>query len=158
MNQGEKGNCAYLVQSGSVEVFSQKDGQKFVLANLELGQIFGEMALIFDEVRSASVVAKEDCNLIVISRDAFKKKLDQSDPTIRAIVSMLTQRIVSANNAMMSKKETVDDLIATTRIIYDNLGATLEPKQRQTLENTVLPKLEALHESLSEFQERLNQK
>ncbi|MCB9981372.1 MAG: cyclic nucleotide-binding domain-containing protein, partial [Rhodospirillales bacterium] len=98
MEEGEPGNCAYLIQSGVVEVFTQNEGRELRLAKLDLGQIFGEMALIFDELRTASVRALEDCNLIVITRQSFQAKLGKTDPTIAAIVKMLTQRVISANN------------------------------------------------------------
>ncbi|HRQ60205.1 MAG TPA: cyclic nucleotide-binding domain-containing protein, partial [Alphaproteobacteria bacterium] len=114
MRQGDPGNSAYLIQSGSVSVFTEHEGKTIELAKLELGQIFGEMALIFDDPRTASVKAMEDCNLIVITRQSFKQKLDRSDPTIRAIVVMLTQRIVTANNALLAKKSNLTDLVDTS--------------------------------------------
>ena len=51
MRQGEEGYSAYLIQSGSVGIYSEQDGRKVELARLQAGQIFGEMALIFDEPR-----------------------------------------------------------------------------------------------------------
>ena len=85
VKEGEDGNCAYLIQSGSVTVFTYNEGARIDLANFEAGEIFGELALIFDEPRSASVVANEDCNLIVITRNTLKHKLDNSDPTVKEI-------------------------------------------------------------------------
>ena len=97
MRQGDPGNCAYLVQSGTVSVYTEKDGKKTELAQLGAGEIFGEMALVFDEPRSASVKAAEDSNLIILTREAFKQKLNKTDPTIKAIVGMLIKRVTSAN-------------------------------------------------------------
>lgn len=154
MRQGDQGNSAYLLQSGSVSVFTEYEGKKIELAKLEMGQIFGEMALIFDEPRTASVMALEDCNLIVITRQTFKQKLDRSDPTIRAIVVMLTQRIVTANNALLAKKGDLDDLMETSKIIYDNVLSTLPPAQKRTFENSVLPKLDEFMGAIKSFQER----
>lgn len=156
MRQGEEGYSAYLIQSGSVSVFSESGEQEVELAKLESGQIFGEMALIFDEPRTASVRAAEDCNLIVISREAFKEKLDRSDPTIRAIVLMLTQRIVSGNNVMINKKETLEDLEQTARIVYDNAAALLPQNQQSTLEQSVLPKLTDFIDALKDFEEKFS--
>ena len=154
MRQGEPGNCAYLIQSGSVRVYTEHNGKRVDLAKLELGQIFGEMALIFDEPRTASVVAAEDCNLIILTRQTFKDKLDKSDPTIRAIVTMLTQRIVSANNTVMNKKSDVEDLIETTRIIFQNTLTSLPRSQQRTFQNGVLPKLDDFFNAIRSFQER----
>lgn len=157
MRQGDPGNSAYLIQSGSVSVFTEYEGKTIELAKLELGQIFGEMALIFDDPRTASVKALEDCNLIVITRQSFKQKLDRSDPTIRAIVVMLTQRIVTANNALLAKKSNLSDLMDTSKIIYDNVLSTLPATQKRTFENSVLPKLDDLLKAIGEFQERFSE-
>lgn len=157
MRQGDEGNSAYLLQSGSVSVYTEYEGKRIELAKLEMGQIFGEMALIFDDPRTASVVALEDCNLIVITRQTFKQKLDRSDPTIRAIVVMLTQRIVTANNAMITKKGNLDDLMDTSKIIYDNVFSTLPPNQKRTFENSVLPKLDEFMAAIQGFKDRFGQ-
>lgn len=156
MRQGDQGNSAYLLQSGMVSVYVDHDGRRIELAKLEMGQIFGEMALIFDDPRTASVVALEDCNLIVITRQTFKQKLDRSDPTIRAIVVMLTQRILTANNAMINKKADLSDLMDTSKMIYENVLSGLPAVQKRTFENSVLPKLEDLMNEIKSFQERFS--
>ncbi len=154
IKQGEEGNCAYLLQSGTVRVYSQHEEKKIDLARLGSGQIFGEMALIFDERRSASVVAVDDCNLIILTRQTLQQKLDRSDPTIRAIVTMLTQRVLSANNEVMNKKSSVNDLLDTTRVIYQNTYAALPRTQQRTFQNAVLPKLDDFFNAVRSFQER----
>tara|TARA_B100002003_G_C14088995_1_gene523805 strand:+ start:102 stop:638 length:537 start_codon:yes stop_codon:yes gene_type:complete len=157
IKQGEQGNCAYLLQSGRVKVTTENDGKVVELAKLDSGQIFGEMALIFDENRSASVTALEDCNLIVITRQTLKQKLDRSDPTVRAIVTMLTQRIISANNEMINKKSDLNDLIETTRVIYQNACSALPRSQQRTFQNAVLPKLDDFLGAIRSFKERFSE-
>ena len=156
MRQGDPGNCAYLIQSGSVVVYNEHDGKNVELARLELGQIFGELALVFDEPRTASVKALEDCNLIIITRKTLKQKLDKSDPTIKAIVGMLTQRIVTANNSVIQKKTDMDDLISTNKIIYENVLNGLPRSQQRTFQNAVLPKLDEFMEAVRSFNARFD--
>ena len=158
MRQGDPGNCAYLIQSGSVSVYTEHGGKRVDLATLDLGQIFGEIALIFDEKRTASVKALEDCNLIIITRQAFKQKLERSDPTVRAIVEMLTRRMVSANNAVIKQKTNTDDLVETSRIIYENIMVGLPASQKKTFESAVLPKLDDFLDALRAFDERFKKK
>lgn len=64
------------------------------------------MALFNDDKRTATVKVLEDCNLIVISRQTLKEKLERSDPTIRALVEMLSQRLVSGNLSVTNKRPT----------------------------------------------------
>ena len=151
MRKGDAGNCAYLIQSGKVSVFSEHKGKKVELATLELGEIFGELALIFDEPRTASVMAVEDCNLIVLTREVLQKKIERSDPTIKSIVGMLTKRIVSANNSMINQNKDVSDLAETARIIYQNVFGSLKKGQQDAFQAEVLPKLEAFLESVKKF-------
>lgn len=151
MEEGEAANSAYLIQSGAVEVFTEHDGNKVVLAQLEPGQIFGEMALIFDEPRTASVAAIEDCNLIVITRQALKEKLANSDPTVKAIVTMLTQRMVSSNNTVVNKKSDIKDLTTTSRMIYQNILSSLPRARQKKFQDAVLPKLDAFLEAIDAF-------
>ena len=67
--QGDFGDKLYVVVKGEADV--QRDGQS--LATLKNGDVFGEMALISDQPRSAAVMAKTPLDLISISRDAFDK-------------------------------------------------------------------------------------
>lgn len=154
IREGEYGQDAYLVQSGEVSVFITKDGEDVELARLGAGQIVGEMAFVFDAPRTASVRAVQDSNLIVISRQQFQEKLKESDPTVRAIVQMLSQRILDSNNTLLDKKSDLSDLKETARVIYQNIAVKLTRNQQRNFQNTVLPHLEALLDSLDTFQER----
>lgn len=154
IKEGEEGNCAYLVQSGRVCVFTHNDDQRIELAHLGVGEIFGELALIFDESRSASVVADEDCNLIVITRLTLTEKLQRSDPTISALVHMLTKRILSVNNTLVTKQSSIDDLSDTSRIIYQNIHSSLPRSQQSDFQKTVLPKLDGFLEAVRDFQSK----
>lgn len=154
IHEGEFGQQAYLIQSGEVSVFLKKDDTELEVARLSAGQIFGEMAFIFDGPRTASVKATADCNLIVISRAQFEDKLKESDPTIRAIVHMLSKRIVDSNNSLINKKSDLSDLKNTARIIYENILVKLSKNQQRNFQNTVLPQLTALFDSLDTFRDR----
>ena len=159
MKQGEQGSSAFLIQSGSVKVYTQaQDGRRVDLAEMGVGQIFGEMALVFDEPRTATVEALEDCNLIVITRQTLEDKLRKSDPTVRAIVPMLMKRIMVANNALLKKAGSTDELVETVNAVYQNIHATLPPAQKKSLENTVLPKLEDFLKAMIEFSARYSER
>jgi len=84
---GDRVNHAYLVQTGSVEIF--KEGSEEVLNTVGAGGIFGEMALIDDQPRSASARAISPCNVIVINRPMFEQKLKGSDPFVQALLKIL---------------------------------------------------------------------
>ncbi len=154
IKEGEFGQQAYLIQSGEVVVYLGKEGQEVELARLGPGQFVGEMAFIFDGPRTASVKALMNCNLIIVSRTQFEEKLRGSDATVRAIVQMLSRRIIDSNNALMNKKSDFKDLKESAQQVYENISVKLSQTQRRNLENTVLPHLQALLESIDTFTER----
>lgn len=154
IEEGEASHNAFLIQSGEVKVYLTKDGQEVELARLQTGQIIGEMAFVFDGPRTASVKAATDCTLILISRQQFEDKLRESDPTVRAIVQMLSKRIVDANNTVLNKRSDLGDLKDTARIIYENIATKLPRNQQRTFQNTVLPNLQAFLMSLDNFSDR----
>lgn len=154
IKEGDYSQQGYLIQSGEVQVYITKDGQEVELARLSAGQIVGEMAFIFDGPRTASVRTLMDCNLIVISRIQFQDKLKETDPTVRAMIHMLSERIVDANNTLLNNKSDLSDLKNTARIIYQNIAVKLPKNQLRNFQNTVLPHLEALLVSLDTFRDR----
>ncbi len=155
VRQEEDGTCAFLIQSGKVRIYSTSpEGQEIDLAFLGAGEIFGETALIFDIKRSASAVAETDCNLVLISRQTFRKKLENSDPTVQAIVEMLTRRVMDANAVLTNKKTDFKDLTETVRVIYENIQAGLSRENRRTFENIVLPRLDDFMSAVRDFQAR----
>ncbi len=106
IKQGDEAYSAYLIQSGSVSVYSKVNDDVHELAQLGAGEICGEMALVNDGPRIASVKAIEDCNLIVITRTAFEEKLRKVDPTIYAIIKMLIERLKNLNETVVGDSKT----------------------------------------------------
>lgn len=158
IKEGETGNSAFLIQSGAVKVFVAYEERHIELAQLGPGQIFGEMALVFDEKRTASVEALEDSNLIVITRQTLEEKLRKSDPTIRAIVPMLMKRIIQTNNALLSRHTDVKTLLDVVRNIYDIILSSLPRTQQQTFQGAVLPKLNEFLEAVNAFEDKYTEK
>lgn len=97
IKEGEEAYAAFLIQSGTVQVYQERDGKQIELSVLGMGEICGEMALINNQPRAANVVTLEDCNLVVITRSAFEEKLKNTDATIQAVVKMLINRVQNSN-------------------------------------------------------------
>lgn len=154
IREGETSTNAFLIQSGRVRVFTTHDGNQVDLAHLETGQIIGEMAMISDGPRSASVQATEDCMLIVISREQFEDKLRDSHPTIRAVVGMLSKRLNESNAVLSNKRGNINDLAATVRLMYQNIMEGLPANQQRTFQKTVLPPLEDMLDAIEGFKDR----
>ncbi|UCG94228.1 MAG: cyclic nucleotide-binding domain-containing protein [Candidatus Aerophobus sp.] len=71
VREGEAGDCLYIIHSGEVEVYTDKEGSKVVLANLREGDFFGEISLITGEKRTATVRTTQQTRLMGLSKEDF---------------------------------------------------------------------------------------
>ena len=73
VRQGETGECAYLLLAGEVEVevLRQQDGRHAIIGRLKPGECFGEIALLADVPRNATVRCVTAVDLLVVPRDQF---------------------------------------------------------------------------------------
>jgi len=113
------GDGLYLLASGRVKVVvPAPEGKEIILATLGPGAFFGEMSLLDDEPRSASVVAELPSVVYRIHRNDFSRLLD-SHPTIaRALLRELARRLRRAN-AHMENLLTLDVLGRLARYLMD---------------------------------------
>ncbi len=65
---GEEGHCLYLLLTGTAVVQAPPPDGKIELANLKIGDFFGEISLVDEGPRSADVMALEDCELLRVTR------------------------------------------------------------------------------------------
>ena len=72
-NQGDLGDSVYVIQKGTCEVLRQRDGAQDTLAVLGPGECFGEMAVLGDTSRNATVRAVYPVDVLVISKRDFQK-------------------------------------------------------------------------------------
>ena len=72
LREGESGNSVFLIGSGSVWIVLRDDeGHNIPLSSLEKGEFFGELAVLEQRPRSATVIAKERCLLLEIKGKTF---------------------------------------------------------------------------------------
>ena len=71
IRENDTGDSAYLIEDGVVEVSREADGGRVVLAELGRGEIFGEMGMIDDLPRSATVTARTATTVAEMRREEF---------------------------------------------------------------------------------------
>ena len=95
--EGEVGDSAFIVVDGTVAIYRLTEEGEQVLATLAKGAMFGEMALIDDDVRMASAKAVDgSAELLVVSRAMFQKKMDGLDPFTRGLIKILADNVRNA--------------------------------------------------------------
>jgi len=73
INQGDQGDCLYLIDNGNLDcykTFVKEEGQKWLKLYYP-GEAFGELALLYNAPRAATIIAKTDCILWALDRETF---------------------------------------------------------------------------------------
>ena len=100
---GDLTDSLYIVLSGRLKVMmSDAEGKEVILSILGPGEFFGEMGLIDDSPRSASVVAIEACELLSIAKRDFKKCLAENFEMAMAVMRGLVRRLREADRKIGS--------------------------------------------------------
>lgn len=103
LREGDKTEHVYFVLRGSLRVLvSDADGREVILSLLGDGELFGEMGVIDGNARSATVVAAEASDLIVISKTDFKRCLAENFDVSLSIMRSLVHRLRAADRAIES--------------------------------------------------------
>ena len=93
MHQGDAGDCAYIIEKGSVEIYLENaDGTIQPFGTRGPGAMIGEMSLIDQGPRSATIRAVEDCTLLQITAEDFSRRLDNADPILRMATDVILTR------------------------------------------------------------------
>jgi CRP-like cAMP-binding protein len=76
INQGERADAMFMLVHGTVAAFVKaKDGHESPLRTIEAGRHFGEIGVLEDGIRTASVRAKTNCRVFRVRKDAFQEIL-----------------------------------------------------------------------------------
>ena len=89
VRQGDSGDVVYVIAAGTVDV--SHDGHH--LATLGRGEVFGEIALLRDVPRTATVVANEECRLFTLQRDEFLAAVTGHAPAHSGAGALVSARL-----------------------------------------------------------------
>lgn len=105
IREGDGGREMFIIQSGSVDVIKGEGDSKMVLAVLERGDFFGEMSILENVKRSATVIAKEETRLLVLNAGNFMLKI-RKDPTFAfSIMQKMSNRIRILNEKLLGQAD-----------------------------------------------------
>lgn len=109
IREGDGGREMFIIQSGSVDVIKGEGDNKMVLAVLERGDFFGEMSILENVKRSATVIAKEETRLLVLNAGNFMLKI-RKDPTFAfSIMQRMSNRIRILNEKLLGQADISDE-------------------------------------------------
>ena len=98
--EGERGDTAYVVVSGDLEIVKQTGARMTLLARRGAGDVIGEMALLQDEPRIATVRAATDVTLLTIAKSLMDELLLVSPDAMRSVFATLLDRLRETNGRL----------------------------------------------------------
>ncbi|MFN7457569.1 MAG: Crp/Fnr family transcriptional regulator [Gemmatimonas sp.] len=101
--EGDPGDALFVVRSGEVKVvLAGEDGRDVILNVLNVGDHFGELALIDGRPRSAHVIATQASSLLTLSRADFRRQVEQSPQVAWGLMVELSRRLRQADGTIGS--------------------------------------------------------
>lgn len=113
-HEGDESDACYVVRSGEVRVTREhSDGRAIALATLGPGEIVGELAMLDGEVRSASVEALSDVELLAVAARDMRGLLERNPEITAKLVVALTRRVRETNERVARQSfQTVPSRVA----------------------------------------------
>ena len=103
VSEGDDGSSLFVVQSGSLKAFlMDENGREVTLSLLDPGDYFGELALLDEAPRSASVLAVTRSELLQIPRSAFLAMIEEHPTCMQVVLRNLVGRIRSLTENVRS--------------------------------------------------------
>ncbi len=103
VEQGRMSNALYIVLAGRTRVLmTDNKGREVILATLKAGDYVGEMSLIDNEPHSATVVADQQVDVLVLERDSFLRCLNENMEMAHSVMRVLVQRLRRASENISS--------------------------------------------------------
>jgi CRP/FNR family transcriptional regulator, cyclic AMP receptor protein len=102
--EGDPGDAAYLILTGSVDVQLATPGGQITVAHLEQDAFVGEMAILCEVPRTASVVAAEAVDALKIKKETFFQLLKDVPQMALEIMRELAQRLHHTNEELRDAK------------------------------------------------------
>jgi small-conductance mechanosensitive channel/CRP-like cAMP-binding protein len=116
IQQGAEGDSMFIILSGDAEVYVSAAGQDRHVATLRGGDYLGEMSLLTGEPRSATVIARSDCEMWEIAKPVVAELLQENQALVQRLGEMLAKRRMETEGVVASSAE--DAQVATKQKEY----------------------------------------
>lgn len=102
--EGDEGHSMYIVTKGAFEVYRTTAGQHVHIANIQPGEHFGEIALLVNRPRSASVRATQPSSVLRLNKQAIMNEHRAAALLFRNMAQLMAERLVSVDNEVILHK------------------------------------------------------
>lgn len=112
-HENDRGDAAYIIERGRVAVTKLLHGRSVHLATLVAGEPFGEMSMIDDKPRSATVTAIEATAVREIPREGFFRSLQTHPEVALGLLKVLFERLRETNATIVELRQVIEGLGGT---------------------------------------------
>ncbi len=152
IEQGSEGFSAYYIEKGRVEITLHEGAHAVSVCELGRGEIFGEMALIDHEQRSATVKALEDTTVTVISAGELERKINAiEDKAIGTLMHVFIDRLKHANCGQLNQYKDLADFQDRITGLVEKAGRGIDETKRKAFRDDVEPVLKELDGLLEKY-------
>ena len=124
--EGDPADRLFLLLAGTVHVYVERDGKAITYNRLQAGECFGEMALLEETTRSATVQAEAPVRCLTLSKQDFLDLLQRQPRIVQEIMKALLQRLRHTNVQLQDYARRLPDIPAQRGVMtftaYDTAG------------------------------------
>jgi uncharacterized circularly permuted ATP-grasp superfamily protein len=124
--EGDPADRLFLLLAGTVHIYVERDGKAITYNRLQAGECFGEMALLEETTRSATVQAEAPVRCLTLSKQDFLDLLQRQPRIVQEIMKALLQRLRHTNVQLQDYARRVTAVPAQSRVMtftaYDTAG------------------------------------
>ncbi len=95
---GDSADCAYVIMDGSVDIVTETERGSVVASTLKQNQLFGEMALLNNAPRNATLVANGSLTVMKISGEMFLKLLSENATLALDVMRQLSDKLAKSHH------------------------------------------------------------
>lgn len=106
-SEGEQGDTMYVIVEGRVQIQRKGSKSPVVLATLQPGSFFGEMAVVDQSERTATAVALTDVSLLTVHVSEIELLLEQRPDVGAKMIRTLVRRLKHTTDQVMDEKERI---------------------------------------------------
>lgn len=109
MNQGDAGDCGYLILEGEADVLLDTPGGKVKVSDVGPNDFVGEMALLMDQPRTATIVARTDVATLKITKESFFQLIEDAPKIGIEMMRTLAQRLEATTADLSEARNRLKD-------------------------------------------------
>lgn len=117
VKEGTTGDEMYIIESGRVEVYLTRGDVVLLLSELQEASFFGEMALLTDKPRSATVKSKTDCRLLTLKKQDFMDIVSENSKVAAKFLLAMGEDLC---NRIMATNANLENYFLINQAIVDN--------------------------------------